>query len=54
MFSGELLKDNVKRTDFYVCSYYNLEIDNSILIDIHVKVQAIGIFGKIIIINLKN
>ena len=30
------------------------EIDNSLLIDIHIKVQAIGIFGKIIIINLKN
>jgi hypothetical protein len=54
MFSSDLLKDNVKRTDCYFFSFYDFQIDNSFLIDIHVKVQAVGIFGKIIITNYLN
>ncbi|MBN8837690.1 MAG: hypothetical protein J0I09_10540 [Sphingobacteriia bacterium] len=46
-----VIAESVKRTDFYVCSFYNLKIEKSILWDVRATGEAFGIFGFIIPIS---
>jgi hypothetical protein len=52
--AGAFLENNINRTDFYVCSYFDFKLDDSFITNTHVKVKAFGIFGHVFFLSYSN
>jgi len=52
--AGAFLENNINRTDFYVCSYFDFKLDDSLITNTHVKVKAFGIFGHVFFLSFSS
>jgi len=52
--AGAFFENNVNRTDFYVCSYFDFKIDDSLITNTHMQAKAFGIFGHVFFLSFSN